>query len=46
MKKLAFVVMLLLTEAVYLRPGLLLGTDSLMGSDYEMLHRWRLGFAR
>ena len=29
-----------------MRPGLLLGTSSLMGSDYEMLHRWRLAFAR
>lgn len=38
--------MLLLTEAVYLRPELLRGTHSLMGSDYEMLHRWRLAFAR
>jgi Bacterial membrane protein YfhO len=43
---LAVVVMLLLTEAVYLRPETLRGTSSLMGSDYEMLHRWRLAFAR
>jgi len=40
------VVMLLLTEAVYMRPETLRGTSSLMGSDYEMLHRWRLAFAR
>ena len=38
--------MLILTEAVYLRPEVLLGGSSLMGSDYEMLHRWRLAFAR
>lgn len=38
--------MLVLTEAVYIRPGVLMGTSSLMGSDYEMLHRWRLAFAR
>src|SRR6185312_14348288 len=43
---LAVLVMLLLTEAVYLRPETLRGTHSLMGSDYEMLHRWRLAFAR
>ena len=43
---LAVVVMLLLTEAVYLRPETLRGASSLMGSDYEMLHRWRLAFAR
>ena len=29
-----------------MRPEILLGTSSLMGSDYEMLHRARLGFAR
>ncbi len=38
--------MLILTEAVYLRPELLRGTHSLMGSDYDMLHRFRLAFAR
>jgi len=38
--------MLGLTEAVYMRPELLTGASSLMGSDYEMLHRWRLAFAR
>ncbi len=43
---LTVIVMLLFTEAVYLRPGILLGRDSLVGSDYDMLHRWRLGFAR
>jgi hypothetical protein len=43
---LAVVAMLVLTEAVYLRPEILFGTSSLMGSDYEMLHRWRLAFAR
>jgi hypothetical protein len=43
---LAVAVMLLLTEAVYMRPETLRGTSSLMGSDYEMLHRWRLAFAR
>jgi len=43
---LAVMVMLVLTEAVYLRPEILRGTSSLMGSDYEMLHRWRLAFAR
>ena len=43
---LAVVVMLVLTEAVYLRPETLRGASSLMGSDYEMLHRWRLAFAR
>src|SRR5580698_5106371 len=42
----AVFVMLVLTEAVYIRPGVLRGTSSLMGSDYEMLHRWRLAFAR
>ncbi len=46
MKRLPLIVMLFLTEAVYLRPGILTGADSLMGSDYEMLHRWRLGLAR
>ena len=29
-----------------MRPEILRGTSSLMGSDYEMLHRWRLAFAR
>jgi hypothetical protein len=43
---LAVIAMLVLTESVYLRPGLVAGTSSLMGSDYEMLHRWRLAFAR
>ncbi len=43
---LAVTAMVLLTEAVYMRPEILRGTDSLMGSDYEMLHRWRLAFAR
>ena len=38
--------MLVLTEAVYMRPEILRGGNSLMGSDYEMLHRWRLAFAR
>ncbi len=42
----AVIAMLVLTEAVYMRPGILMGTRSLMGSDYEMLHRWRLAFAR
>jgi hypothetical protein len=35
----------LLTEAVYMRPEILRGSSSLMGSDYEMLHRLRLWFA-
>jgi len=43
---LAVFAMLFLTEAVYMRPEILLGTSSLLGSDYEMLHRWRLAFAR
>src|SRR5665213_2943062 len=42
----AVIAMLGLTEAVYMRPELLTGASSLMGSDYEMLHRWRLAFAR
>jgi hypothetical protein len=36
----------LLAEAVYMRPEILRGSSSLMGSDYEMLHRLRLWFAR
>ena len=43
---LAATAMLVLTEAVYLRPEIVTGASSLMGSDYEMLHRWRLAFAR
>jgi hypothetical protein len=43
---LAVIAMLFLTEAVYMRPEILLGTSSLMGVDYEMLHRSRLAFAR
>jgi hypothetical protein len=43
---LAVMVMLVLTEAVYMRPEILRGASSLMGSDYEMLHRWRVAFAR
>ncbi len=38
--------MLVLTEAVYMRPEILRGTSSLDGSDYEMLHQWRIAFAR
>jgi len=38
--------MLVLTEAVYMRPAILRGTRSLDGSDYEMLHQWRIAFAR
>jgi len=43
---LVVIAMFAFTEAVYMRPGLLTGASSLMGSDYEMLHRWRLAFAR
>src|SRR5580704_15613659 len=43
---LAVFAMLALTEAVYIRPEVLRGANSLMGSDYEMLHRARLTFAR
>src|ERR1700743_3743851 len=32
--------LLLLTEAVYMRPEILRGTHSLDGSDYHMLHQW------
>jgi hypothetical protein len=38
--------MLLLTESVYLRPGILDGANVLMGSDFDMLHLWRIAFAR
>jgi len=43
---LAVIAMLLLTESVYMRPEIVSGASSLVGSDYEMLHRWRLSFAR
>ena len=43
---LVVIAMFAFTEAVYMRPGLLTGASSMMGSDYEMLHRWRLAFAR
>jgi hypothetical protein len=36
----------LLTETVYMRPEIVSGRSSLMGSDYEMLHRLRLDFAQ
>jgi hypothetical protein len=36
----------LLAEAVYMRPEILSGKNSLMGSDYEMLHRLRIYFAQ
>lgn len=42
----AALVTVLLAEAVYMRPEILSGSSSLMGSDYEMLHRLRLYFAR
>ncbi|HVY95045.1 MAG TPA: hypothetical protein VHA14_19925, partial [Bryobacteraceae bacterium] len=42
---LAALVTVLLAEAVYMRPEILDGSSSLMGSDYEMLHRLRLFFA-
>jgi hypothetical protein len=43
---LAALVTVLLAEAVYMRPEILSGSSSLMGSDYEMLHRLRLYFAQ
>ncbi|HVW11515.1 MAG TPA: YfhO family protein [Bryobacteraceae bacterium] len=43
---LAALVTVLLAETVYMRPEILSGSSSLMGSDYEMLHRLRLYFAR
>jgi hypothetical protein len=38
--------LLALTEAFYLRPGILLGADTLDGSDYGELHIRRIRFAR
>ena len=38
--------MLVATECFYLRPGILLGRNSLAGSDYDQLHIHRLRFAR
>jgi hypothetical protein len=38
--------LLLLTEAFYLRPGILRGTETLDGSDYGELHIRRIRFAR
>jgi hypothetical protein len=35
-----------LTGIFYLRPGILLGTDALVGSDYGQLHIRRIRFAR
>ncbi|HEY4085034.1 MAG TPA: hypothetical protein VGM43_03810 [Bryobacteraceae bacterium] len=43
---LAALATVLLAEAVYMRPEILSGKSSLMGSDYEMLHRLRLWFAQ
>src|SRR5580692_2115215 len=43
---LAVGVLLALTEAFYLRPGILRGTDTLDGSDYGELHIRRIRFAR
>lgn len=38
--------LLVLTEVFYLRPGILLGTETLHGSDYGELHILRIRFAR
>lgn len=38
--------MVIATAAVYVRPGMVTGAEALFGSDYEMLHRWRMEFAR
>ncbi|HEU5022077.1 MAG TPA: hypothetical protein VFT60_09295, partial [Bryobacteraceae bacterium] len=43
---LAALATVLLAEAVYMRPEIVSGRSSLMGSDYEMLHRLRLYFAQ
>jgi hypothetical protein len=43
---LAAVALLALTEAFYLRPGILLGTSALAGVDYGELHIRRIRFAR
>jgi len=43
---LAALATVLLAEAVYMRPEILSRKSSLMGSDYEMLHRLRLYFAQ
>jgi hypothetical protein len=42
----AVVALLVLTEAFYLRPGMLRGTETLDGSDYGELHIRRIRFAR
>jgi hypothetical protein len=43
---LAVAALLIVTEAFYLRPGILLGTETLAGSDYVELHIRRIRFAR
>src|SRR5580658_10805001 len=43
---LAVAVLLALTEAFYLRPGILRGAETLAGSDYGELHIRRIRFAR
>ena len=43
---LAVLLMLVGTECFYLRPGILLGRNSLAGSDYDQLHVHHLRFAR
>ncbi len=43
---LAALITVLLAETVYMRTEILSGASSLMGSDYEMLHRLRLWFAQ
>jgi hypothetical protein len=42
----AVLALLVLTEAFYLRPGILLGTGALAGLDYDELHIRRIRFAR
>ena len=39
-------ILLLLTEAVYLRPSFLAGGGSLLGMDYFALHIHKIAFAR
>jgi hypothetical protein len=39
-------ILLILTEAVYLRPSLLSGTDQLKGLDYDQVHFRHIVFAR
>jgi len=40
------IILLVLTEAIYLPPPILNGSRTLFGYDYEMLHLRRLSFAR